>query len=92
MGAHKNIGYDIRESHRQALVLHACLLTVGLLGCAVANRMFSPDALWVHWVALGWGALFLAHLTRFYRSTLASMTSKGRAEAVEAEARKRSAA
>ena len=92
MTRRKNIGFDIREAHRQALVLHACLLTFGLLASALANRMFSPDRLWVHWVALGWGALFLAHLARFYRSTLASMTSKGRAAALEAEARKRTAA
>jgi hypothetical protein len=73
MARRKNIGFDLREAQRQALVLHACLLTFGLLACALANRMFSPERLWVHWVALVWGGLFLAHLAHFYRTTLAGL-------------------
>jgi hypothetical protein len=80
--AKKNVGFDIREGHRQALMLHASLMTVGLLACAFANRMFSPDRFWAQYVALAWGALFVAHLVRFSRRTLASMTSKGRQEAL----------
>ena len=48
----------------------------GLLICAVLNRRFSPERFWVQWVAIAWGALFVAHLISFSRGTLATMGKK----------------
>ncbi|MFL5309353.1 MAG: hypothetical protein ACJ79H_02755 [Myxococcales bacterium] len=62
-----------REQHRVLLTIHALLMISGLLGCALLNRRFSPDRLWVQWIALGWGALFVVHLWIFSRGTLATM-------------------
>ncbi len=66
-------GFLAREQHRVLLTLHALVMIFGLLVCALLNRHFSPDRFWMHWVALGWGALFLAHLAVFSRGTLATM-------------------
>ncbi|HZX94336.1 MAG TPA: 2TM domain-containing protein [Myxococcales bacterium] len=66
-------GFLIRERHRVLLTAHAFAMIFGLLACALVNRRLSPDRFWVHWVALGWGVLFLAHLWVFSRSTLATM-------------------
>ena len=66
-------GFLAREHHRVLLTIHALLMIFGLLVCSVVNRRFSPDRFWVQWVALGWGALFLAHLAVFSRGTLATM-------------------
>jgi hypothetical protein len=65
-----------REQHRVLLTAHALAMIAGLLACAFANRLYSPDRFWVQWVALGWGALFLAHLALFSRDTLATMGKK----------------
>ncbi len=69
-------GFLIREQHRVLLTLHALVMITGLLACAWANRRFSPERLWVQWVALAWGALFLAHLAVFSKSTMATMGKK----------------
>jgi hypothetical protein len=66
-------GFLAREQHRVLLTVHALLMITGLLACALANRVYSPDRFWVQWVALGWGALFLGHLALFSRGTLATM-------------------
>ncbi|HYY52515.1 MAG TPA: 2TM domain-containing protein [Myxococcales bacterium] len=66
-------GFLIREHHRTLLTIHALVMISGLLVCAVVNRRFSPDRLWVQWVALGWGIAFLLHLWVFSRGTLATM-------------------
>jgi hypothetical protein len=66
-------GFLIRENHRVLLTIHALVMIFGLLVCAVLNRRFSPDRFWVQWVALGWGAVFCAHLFIFSRGTLATM-------------------
>jgi hypothetical protein len=66
-------GFLAREQHRVLLTIHALVLVSGLLFCALLNRRFSPDRLWVQWVALGWVALFLVHLWIFSRGTLATM-------------------
>jgi hypothetical protein len=71
-------GFATRERHRVALTAHAFAMIAGLLGCAVANRMLTPDRFWVQWVALAWGALFAVHLAIFSRRTLATM-GRGRA-------------
>ena len=71
-------GFVAREQHRIALTLHAFAMIVGLLACAVVNRMATPDRFWVQWVALGWGALFLLHLAIFSRGTLATMAGRRR--------------
>ena len=69
-------GFLAREQHRVLLTIHALLMITGLLACAFLNRRLSPERLWVQWVALGWGALFLAHLAVFSRGTLATMGRK----------------
>ena len=66
-------GFLARERQRVLLTVHALLMISGLLACALVNRRVSPDRFWVQWVALAWGALFLAHLWAFSRSTLATM-------------------
>ncbi|HEY5676028.1 MAG TPA: hypothetical protein VI356_16090 [Myxococcales bacterium] len=66
-------GFLARERQRVLLTVHALLMISGLLACALINRRLSPDRFWVQWVALAWGALFLAHLWAFSRSTLATM-------------------
>ena len=63
----------VREQHRMLLTAHALVMITGLLGCALANRRYSPDRFLVQWVALAWGSLFPAHLWWFSRGTLASM-------------------
>jgi hypothetical protein len=70
---HPAKGFATRERHRVALTAHAFLMIAGLLACAIANRMLSPDRFWVQWVALAWGAAFAVHLWVFSRSTLATM-------------------
>ena len=70
-------GFLIRENHRVLLTIHALVMIFGLLACAVLNRRFSPDRFWVQWVALAWGAAFLAHLWVFSRGTLATMGRAG---------------
>lgn len=66
-------GFLAREQHRVLLTVHALVMITGLLACALLNRVYSPDRFWVQWVALVWGALFLAHLALFSRDTLATM-------------------
>jgi ABC-type Fe3+-siderophore transport system permease subunit len=66
-------GFLVREHHRVLLTLHALVMISGLLLCAALNRRFSPGRLWVQWVALVWGALFVAHLWAFSKGTLATM-------------------
>ena len=66
-------GFLAREQHRVLLTVHALVMITGLLACALLNRVYSPDRFWVQWVALVWGALFLAHLAVFSRDTLATM-------------------
>ena len=66
-------GFLARARQRVLLTVHALLMIAGLLACALINRRLSPDRFWVQWVALAWGALFLAHLWAFSRSTLATM-------------------
>jgi len=58
------------------LTVHALVMISGLLACALANRLYSPERFWVQWVALGWGTLFLIHLMIFTRGTLATMGGK----------------
>ena len=60
------------------LTIHAPVMISGLLACALLNRRLSPDRLWVQWVALGWFALFFAHLWIFSRGTLATMGGRRR--------------
>jgi hypothetical protein len=72
-------GFLAREQHRVLLTVHALVMIAGLLACALANRIYSPERFWVQWVALGWGALFLAHLAIFSRETLATMGGAGSA-------------
>ncbi|HUJ28222.1 MAG TPA: hypothetical protein VLW85_19505 [Myxococcales bacterium] len=69
-------GFLAREQHRVLLTVHALVMISGLLACAFINRRYSPDRFWVQWVALSWGALFLAHLAVFSRGTLATMGKK----------------
>ena len=66
-------GFLARERHRVLLTIHALVMISALLLCALLNRRFSPDRLWVQWVALAWFALFLVHLWIFSRGTLATM-------------------
>jgi hypothetical protein len=66
-------GFLVREHHRTLLTVHALVMISGLLFCALLNRRFSPDRLWVQWVALVWGAVFVAHLWVFSKGTLATM-------------------
>ncbi len=71
-------GFMAREHHRVLLTVHALVMISGLLVCALLNRRYSPDRFWVQWVALAWGAIFLAHLAVFSRGTLATMGGKKR--------------
>ncbi len=68
-------GFEARESHRAALLLHALAMMAGLCAAAVVNRLSSPGRLWFQWVALAWAIAFGAHLWRFSRGTLATMRS-----------------
>jgi hypothetical protein len=63
----------IRDSHRKWLTAHFFLLVVGLGSAFVVNRFVTPEHFWAHWVALGWGVVFFAHLAVFARATLATM-------------------
>jgi hypothetical protein len=65
-----------REQHRVLLTIHALLMIFGLLVCAVLNRHYTPDRMWVHYVAIGWSVLFALHLWAFSRGTLATMGRK----------------
>jgi hypothetical protein len=71
-------GFATRERHRVALTAHAFAMIAGLLACAIANRMLTPDRFWVQWIALAWGVLFAVHLWVFSRSTLATMGGRRR--------------
>ena len=71
-------GFLAREQQRLLLTVHALLMISGLLACALLNRRYSPDRFWVQWVALAWGAFFLAHLAVFSRETIATMGGKKR--------------
>jgi hypothetical protein len=71
-------GFLVRENHRVLLTAHALAMISGLLACAFVNRRLSPDHFWVQWVALAWGAVFLAHLFVFSRGTLATMGKQRR--------------
>ena len=71
--------FQTRDAHRIYLTAHFFLLVVGLAATFMVNRFVSPQRFWAQWVALGWGALFLAHLAVFARGTLATMGGKGRA-------------
>lgn len=71
-------GFVVRENHRVLLTAHAFLMIFGLLACAFVNRRTSPDHFWVQWVALAWGAVFLAHLWLFSRGTMATMGKQRR--------------
>lgn len=71
-------GFLAREQHRVLLTIHALVMIFGLLACAFVNRRLSPDRFWVQWVALAWGALFLAHLAVFSKGTLATMGGRKR--------------
>ena len=71
-------GFVAREHHRAALTLHAFAMIAGLLACAAVNRLKTPQHFWVQWVALVWGALFVAHLMIFSRGTLATMGGQGK--------------
>ena len=73
-------GFLVRENHRVLLTIHALLMLSGLLVCALLNRRISPERFWVHWVAIGWGAVFAAHLWIFARGTLATMGRRTRSE------------
>lgn len=66
-------GFLAREQHRVLLTVHALVMIAGLLFLALVNRRLSPGRFWVQWVALGWAALFFAHLVVFFRGTLATM-------------------
>jgi hypothetical protein len=66
-------GFLAREQQRVLLTVHALVMITGLLACALANRIYSPDRFWVQWVALAWAAIFLAHLFVFSRETIATM-------------------
>jgi hypothetical protein len=66
-------GFETREGHRMALVLHALVMISCLLALAVLNRMRTPEVLWVQWAALAWGVVFAVHLWVFSRGTLATM-------------------
>jgi hypothetical protein len=66
-------GFLVREQQRVLLTIHALVMIFGLLVCAFLNRRFSPERLWVQWVALGWGAVFVLHLWAFSRATLLTM-------------------
>jgi len=63
-------GFATRERHRIALTAHAFVMIAGLLACAVANRMLTPDRFWVQWIALAWGAAFGFHLWVFSRGAV----------------------
>jgi hypothetical protein len=69
-------GRQVRGAHRQSLVIHFVIGVSALLSLVVVNRLVSPGTLWVHWAALGWGVLFVAHLARFERGTMATMGRK----------------
>jgi hypothetical protein len=69
-------GFLAREQQRVLLTVHALVMITGLLACAFLNRVYSPQRLWVQWVALGWALVFFAHLAAFSKSTLATMGGK----------------
>ena len=71
-------GRLVRDAHRRSLTLHFLTMVVGLGALAVANRTLSPETLWVHWAALGWGVVFLGHLAFFERGTMATMGRRRR--------------
>jgi hypothetical protein len=66
-------GFLAREQHRVLLTVHALVMITALLGCALLNRIYSPERFWVQWVALVWAALFAVHLFVFSRETIATM-------------------
>lgn len=71
-------GKTVRRAHRKSLIIHFLGMVGGLGGLALANRAVSPGLLWVHWAALVWGVVFVAHLLHFERGTMATMGRKTR--------------
>lgn len=72
MSTKKN-GRVVRDEHRQALVLHFFGMIAGLVALGVANRMLTPEHLWIQWALLAWAIVFVAHLLRFEKGTMATM-------------------
>jgi hypothetical protein len=70
----------IRDSHRTWLTAHFFALVAGVGAAFVVNRFVTPDRLWAHFVAIGWGVAFALHLVVFARATLATMGGRSRGE------------
>jgi hypothetical protein len=68
----------IRDAHRTWLTAHFLVAAIGLTVAFMVNRFVTPDVFWAHYVALGWGIVFVAHLTVFARATLATMGGRNR--------------
>ena len=62
-----------RDAHRRLLTLHFALFLGGLILAFWLNRSYTPDVFWIQWLALGWGAVLVAHGVYFARGTLATM-------------------
>ena len=49
------------DSNRKAFLLNAAAFAVVMPALYLVNREFSPEELWVKWVALFWGLSFVLH-------------------------------
>ena len=63
----------IRDRARRGLARHFYLMMLGIVAAFAVNRFTTPERFWAHWVAIAWGAVFLVHLGRFSRTTMATM-------------------
>lgn len=54
---------------RMGFYVHGGIYALVVIVLAVVNMLTSPDELWVHWVALGWGAGVALHAALVFGRT-----------------------
>lgn len=62
-----------RDFHRRWLTLHFTAWMLILVAAFIANRFYTPEYFWMHWVGLVAGIALTIHGAIFARSTLATM-------------------
>jgi hypothetical protein len=68
--------FRTRDAHRRWLTWHFVAWMLVLVAAFVANRRFTPETFWLHWVALAAAIALGIHGAIFARSTLSTMGGK----------------